>query len=143
MHGAKTDTTPALPGVRSAVEIDRHIGKQIRSKRRQLRFSQTELALFLGLSFQQVQKYERGANRISASKLYETARFLQVPLSYFFEALDVGNSGADGRMTDMARFVALPDHGDIARDFSRIESSAVRRYLVELVKNIVENGPGT
>ncbi len=72
---------------RSPNPVDTHVGQRVRTRRRLLGISQERLAEALGLTFQQVQKYERGANRISASKLYEIARFLASPVSYFFEGL--------------------------------------------------------
>lgn len=72
---------------RTANPIDEHVGRRIRMRRKLLNMSQTELGDALGLTFQQVQKYERGANRVSASKLYETARTLKVEIGYFFEGL--------------------------------------------------------
>lgn len=67
--------------------VDRHVGQRMRLLRKQQNISQEKLAEALGLTFQQVQKYERGANRISASKLYEAARFLRVPISEFYFGL--------------------------------------------------------
>src|SRR5271170_2236566 len=72
---------------RSPNPIDVHVGLQVRLRRKELKISQEKLAESLGLTFQQVQKYERGANRISASKLYEIARALRAPVSYFFDGL--------------------------------------------------------
>jgi len=73
--------------------IDSHVGARIRALRRQLRLSQTDLANSLGLTFQQVQKYENGTNRVSASMLARTARFLEVSPAYFFEGLDDMSDG--------------------------------------------------
>lgn len=73
--------------------IDVHVGTRIRLRRRMLGVSQERLAEALQLTFQQVQKYERGANRVSASKLWEISRFLEVPVSWFFDGL---KDGADG-----------------------------------------------
>src|SRR5271154_42401 len=73
---------------RSPNPIDIHVGLQVRLRRKELKISQEKLADQLGLTFQQVQKYERGANRISASKLYEIARALRVSIVWFFEGLD-------------------------------------------------------
>ncbi len=67
--------------------VDLHVGRRVAEKRISLGFSQTDLAQALGLSFQQVQKYERGANRISASKLWDVAQFLSVEIVYFFAGL--------------------------------------------------------
>jgi transcriptional regulator with XRE-family HTH domain len=91
--------------------IDVHVGARVRLRRKQLRISQSALAEALGLTFQQVQKYERGANRISASKLYETATFLRTPLGFFFDGLGAPEEGGgvDGiEATDidsLARFL--------------------------------------
>src|SRR5580692_8901907 len=78
---------PALSEDRSPNPVDLHVGARIRMRRRMLGVSQEKLADALGLTFQQVQKYERGANRVSASKLYEIAAALKTPVAYFFEGL--------------------------------------------------------
>lgn len=67
--------------------VDIHVGQRIRARRKELSVSQLALAEALGLTFQQVQKYERGSNRVSASKLWQAARTLRVPISYFYEGL--------------------------------------------------------
>jgi len=72
---------------RSPNPVDVHVGARLRLRRRQLGISQAQLAHALGLTFQQIQKYERGTNRVSASKLYEAARHLGEPVAYFFEGL--------------------------------------------------------
>src|SRR5579884_660298 len=72
---------------RSPNPVDLHVGARIRMRRKSLGVSQERLADSLGLTFQQVQKYERGANRVSASKLYEIARALQTSVAYFFDGL--------------------------------------------------------
>jgi transcriptional regulator with XRE-family HTH domain len=77
-------------------KTDLFVGSRVRARRRELRMSQTALADGLGLTFQQVQKYERGANRISASKLYEIAGLLEVPVAYFFDGLEHGVMASDG-----------------------------------------------
>src|SRR6188768_2616137 len=76
--------------------VDLHVGGRVRMRRTLLGVSQEQLADSLGLTFQQVQKYERGANRVSASKLYESARALQAPVSFFFEGLADPLDGGDG-----------------------------------------------
>lgn len=67
--------------------VDRHVGRRVCEKRISLGYNQSELGRALGLTFQQIQKYEKGANRISASKLWETARFFKIDIGYFFEGL--------------------------------------------------------
>src|SRR3982751_2918628 len=80
---------------RSPNPVDLHVGSRVRMRRKMLGISQERLAEALGLTFQQVQKYERGANRVSASKLYEIARFLSTPVAYFFEGLAETPGGED------------------------------------------------
>lgn len=70
-----------------AEAIDKHVGQRVQTMRRSLKISRAELARGIGLSFQQVQKYERGANRISASKLFQIAELLETPVGYFFEGI--------------------------------------------------------
>jgi transcriptional regulator with XRE-family HTH domain len=93
-----TDETTALQ--RSPNPVDLHVGGRIRMRRKVLGVSQERLAEALGLTFQQVQKYERGANRVSASKLYEIARFLAAPIAYFFEGLADPTTASDSDAED-------------------------------------------
>jgi transcriptional regulator with XRE-family HTH domain len=83
--------------------IDQHVGGQLRLRRAQAGLTQTELGSKVGLSFQAVQKYESGENRISASRLYQLARILDVPLSYFFEGLEVPGGSASVDPLDLGR----------------------------------------
>ncbi len=69
----------------TAHPIDKHVGDRIRLRRKMLRLTQTDLAELLGISFQQVQKYERGSNRIGCSRLYELSLILQTPIDFFFQ----------------------------------------------------------
>ena len=99
--------------------------------------SQQVLADALGLTFQQVQKYERGANRISASKLFQIAQFLEVPVSFFFEGLgevgepaERGNAMAWNEVVD--RLMAEPAGPELARNFVQIPRGPVKRRLVDL-----------
>jgi len=98
--------------------VDRHVGQRIRARRKMIGLSQSTLADALGLTFQQVQKYENGANRVSASKLYETARCLDVPVSYFFEGLPDPSDGGHGPVStdDPCQALACVDLGpELAR----------------------------
>ena len=70
-----------------ATDIDLHLGRRLRRRRRLLGLTQQQLAMQVGIRFQQIQKYEKGANRISASKLWDIARFFKVDIGYFFEGL--------------------------------------------------------
>lgn len=70
-----------------SLDVERHVGRQLRTARRVLDISQERLAGMVGVSYQQIQKYERGANRIAASRLFELAKALKVPMGYFFDGL--------------------------------------------------------
>lgn len=76
--------------------IDLHVGKRLRRRRRLLGLTQQQLAESIGIRFQQIQKYECGANRVTASRLYELAVSLNVPVNYFFEGLNMGQAPGDG-----------------------------------------------
>lgn len=83
--------------------IDQHVGGQLRLRRAQAGMTQSELGAKVGLSFQAVQKYETGENRISASRLFQLARILDVPLSYFFEGLDEAGRAEETASSDLTR----------------------------------------
>jgi transcriptional regulator with XRE-family HTH domain len=123
--------------------IDVHVGLQVRLRRKELKISQEKLAEALGLTFQQVQKYERGANRISASKLYEIARALQVPIGWFFEGLadssEAGGDSADGQTPFAHSFLTTQEGIDLANLFPKVQRKRVRRRLVDLVRAMVED----
>ena len=122
--------------------IDVHVGLQVRLRRKQLKISQEKLADALGLTFQQVQKYERGSNRISASKLYEIARTLKVSISWFFEGLgdpmeDSGEEGG-GASAFAHGFLLTQDGVDLANLFPKITERRVRRRIVDLVRAMTD-----
>ena len=129
---------------RSPNPIDVHVGLQVRLRRKELKISQEKLAETLGLTFQKVQKYERGTNRISASKLYEIARSLRVSIAWFFEGLsdplEGRNAGAHASdATPSAQsFLTTPEGIDLANLFPRIQHVRVRRRLVDLVRSMTE-----
>jgi transcriptional regulator with XRE-family HTH domain len=124
--------------------VDLYVGARLRVRRKVLGLSQTQLADALGITFQQIQKYERGANRISASKLYEAARLLQSPVSYFFDGLDETALSAtdDGFAQRMTQFVATPEGLELASLFPRLGDRRLRRRVVDLVKAMVDDEPG-
>jgi transcriptional regulator with XRE-family HTH domain len=123
--------------------IDVHVGLQVRLRRKELKISQERLADALGLTFQQVQKYERGDNRISASKLYEIARALRVPIGWFFEGLsDPAAEGSEPEAASFAHDFLMTQEGiDLANLFPKIEHRRVRRRLVDLVRSLAEDDP--
>jgi transcriptional regulator with XRE-family HTH domain len=127
---------------RSPNPIDVHVGERIRRRRRALGVSQDRLAEQLGLTFQQVQKYERGANRVSASKLYQIANTLQASVSFFFDGLpDPPRSLGVSEPAAVAfnhEIGLTPEERELASFLSRIENKQVRRRLLELVRTLAE-----
>ncbi len=111
------------------VDIDKHIGQRLRERRVVLGLSQTELADGLGISFQQVQKYEEGHNRIAAGRLYGCAQLLDVPPEYFFEGLDGSDIGTpDETRSDEAM--------KLARAYYSIDDPAQRQHVRMLARAI-------
>ena len=129
--------------------IDLHVGTRVRLRRKALNMSQETLADSIQLTFQQVQKYERGANRISASKLYEIARVLKVRVQYFFDGYedDVGLASENG--TDLTHerrvdaFLATAEGIELAESFPKIRRRELRQRIVQLVTTISKEDDST
>jgi transcriptional regulator with XRE-family HTH domain len=120
---------------------DQHVGSRVRMRRMMLSMSQEKLGFALGLTFQQVQKYEKGANRISASRLQQLSHILQVPVTFFFEGTPNASAphGSNGSALSMAQiddFVSDLDGLRLIRAFMRIDNAALRRRIVMLVQEI-------
>ena len=119
--------------------IDRHVGSRVRMRRLMLGMSQTKLADGVGLTFQQVQKYEKGTNRMGASRLQQIAHVLQVPVPFFFEgapssgALSQGTAPSPGYVYE---FLATSNGVALTKAFMRINDAKLRRRIVELVEQI-------
>lgn len=122
--------------------IDKHVGSRVRMRRMMLSMSQEKLGDALGLTFQQVQKYEKGTNRIGASRLQAIANILQVPVSFFFEGAPHGPGGMASGMSEapspayVSDFLATSDGLSLTKSFMRIKSSKLRRRIVDLVEQI-------
>ncbi len=118
--------------------VDVHVGQRIRMRRLMVGVTQTQLADELRLTFQQVQKYEKGTNRVSASKLYAICKVLTVPPEYFFEGLPKIGSSSPKRQTlaDEASFLGTTDGIELMRSFKKIHTKPVRRHIVGLVKSL-------
>ena len=127
--------------------IDIHVGGRVRLRRTLLGLSQEKLGDALGLTFQQVQKYERGVNRIGASRLFDLARVLDVPIGFFFDDMP---DALGGTMNSTRRTYGLADQQDgfdddtlhrretleLVRAYYRINDSAVRKRVFELIKSL-------
>lgn len=134
--------------------VDIHVGKQLRMQRIIMGLSQEALAKAVGITFQQVQKYERGVNRMSSSRLFEFSQVLNVSIAYFFEGYD--DHGAAG-MQDTSESVPGVSEGEAAefepeqvftreslelmRCFHRVKSPQVKRRIVELTRAVADNKP--
>jgi transcriptional regulator with XRE-family HTH domain len=119
--------------------VDLHVGARIRLRRRMQGVSQEKLADALGLTFQQVQKYERGANRVSASKLYEIAAALRAPITYFFDGLADPAENELGAPAGTAErsvhnFLMTTEGLELAKLFPEIPRGPVRRRLLDLLR---------
>ena len=122
--------------------IDKHVGSRVRMRRMMLSMSQEKLGDALGLTFQQVQKYEKGTNRIGASRLQQIAHILQVPVSFFFEGAPTTPGGHTGGMNEapspayVSDFLATSDGLSLTKSFMRIKNGKLRRRIVDLVEQI-------
>jgi transcriptional regulator with XRE-family HTH domain len=121
--------------------IDKHVGGRVRMRRMMLAMSQQKLADALGLTFQQVQKYENGSNRMGASRLQQMSDILQVPVEVFFEGSPnasepLGSNGSALSMAQIDDFVSNSDGLRLIGAFMRIDNAAVRRRIVMLVQEI-------
>lgn len=121
--------------------IDRRIGQRVKARRLEASMSQESLAESLGVTFQQVQKYEKGVNRISASRLFEIATALNVPVAYFFEGLISARGPGVGEATEsdiIAETLATAEGVQLVALFHGIRSPRLRRRVVDLVRVLAE-----
>jgi transcriptional regulator with XRE-family HTH domain len=126
--------------------IDKHVGSRVRMRRMMLGMSQEKLGDSLGLTFQQVQKYEKGTNRIGASRLQQISHILQVPVSFFFEGAPtvplssrpegIGEAPSPAYVSD---FLATSDGLALTKAFTKIADSKLRRRIVDLVEQIASS----
>src|SRR3981081_4257752 len=127
---------------RALNSIDKHVGSRVRTRRIMLGMSQTTLGDGLGITFQQVQKYEKGANRVSASRLQHISHILQVPVPFFFEGAppvpgQTTGNGAARSPAYVTDFLASSDGLALTKAFMRIKKRELRRRIVDLVEEIV------
>lgn len=116
---------------RAAGEVDRRLGERVRARRHAIGMSQEQLADLVGITFQQVQKYEMGFNRIAASRLLDIAAALETPVTYFYEGLTKSRRKAKARAEDL-----LAQHGaaELVRLYASIEHDHIRRRVLDLVR---------
>ena len=128
---------------RAPKQVDLHVGARIRLRRKMLGMRHEQLACTIKLTFQQVQKYERGSNRVSASKLYDMAKALQVPVTFFFEGLADPTSDnaphpsatANRAVTD---FINTTEGLELAQIFPKVRPASVRRRILDLAQLVAD-----
>ena len=121
--------------------VDKYVGSRVRMRRIMLGMSQEKLGDALGLTFQQIQKYEKGTNRVGASRLQQSADVLQVPVSFMFEGIPAGAPTAAGFADApstgyISDFLATSEGLALTRAFTRISDAKLRRSIVDLVEQI-------
>jgi transcriptional regulator with XRE-family HTH domain len=118
--------------------VDKHVGSRARMRRMMLGMSQEKLGDALGLTFQQVQKYEKGTNRISASRLQHLSQILQVTVPFFFEGAPGTAARLDEPPSYVNEFLVSSDGLVLAKAFTRIRDAKLRRLIVRLVEDCAE-----
>jgi transcriptional regulator with XRE-family HTH domain len=135
-------------GSRRPNPIDVHVGSRVRLQRMLLGVSQERLGERLGLTFQQIQKYEKGVNRIGASRLFDLAQVLGVPIQFFYDDAPIGEPQASAAATGMAErsadgyifdFLNTREGLELNRAFARISDPKSRRAILDLVRKLAGN----
>jgi transcriptional regulator with XRE-family HTH domain len=127
--------------------VDRYVGSRVRMRRIMLGMSQEKLGEALGLTFQQIQKYEKGTNRVGASRIQQISEILQVPVSFLFEGGPSGTTNAESFREGtspayVSDFLATSEGLALTRAFTRITDAKLRRSIVEMVEQIAaREGP--
>lgn len=119
------DATMVVPNARAALDADLHVGQKVRKARKAMDMSQTELGNLLGVSFQQVQKYEKGSNRIGSGRLWEISRVLRVPIDYFFDGIDDEVSSD----TSVPWWLL-----DLAKQIEAIKDEKLQKQIISLIE---------
>ena len=126
---------------KQANPIDIQVGNRVRIRRMLIGMSQERLGDLLGLTFQQVQKYEKGVNRIGAGRLFEMSRILNVPVDFFYEGVNAHTGqagGAEGESAPVMEFVSSGEGLQLSLAFMKIKDAKVRKRVLDLVKSLAE-----
>ncbi|MGE0045393.1 MAG: helix-turn-helix domain-containing protein [Hyphomonadaceae bacterium] len=125
---------------RTANAVDKRIGQKVRTRRLEVSMSQERLAELLGVTFQQVQKYEKGVNRIAASRLFDIAGALDVPVAHFFDGLASARAGVAEGKADSFLYDTLstPEGLQLVSMFASIKNPRIRRRVLDLVRALTE-----
>ncbi len=133
------DATPYGRGTGVPDPVDVQVGARVRTRRLLIGMNQETLARALGLTFQQVQKYEGGANRVSASRLSQIAEILGVPISYFFSDLEPDGAESSPRDREARERLQRPETIDLIRAYYAIADQAVRDQFLDMVKAVAQS----
>jgi len=126
---------------KQANPIDIQVGNRVRIRRMLIGMSQERLGDLLGLTFQQVQKYEKGVNRIGAGRLFEMARILNVPVDFFYEGVNSAprpGGDAEGGGAPVMEFISSGEGLQLSLAFMKIKDAKVRKRVLDLVKSLAE-----
>jgi transcriptional regulator with XRE-family HTH domain len=127
--------------MKSPNPVDVHVGRRVKMRRMMLKLSQTDLGKKSGITFQQIQKYEKGANRVSASRLQEFAKMLDVPVSFFFEGLESNGAKLKNAPADLAQqLLATRDGIELTKAFISVDDKMLRRSIVNMVEEAAKRG---
>ncbi|HEY7382943.1 MAG TPA: helix-turn-helix transcriptional regulator [Beijerinckiaceae bacterium] len=130
---------------KAATAIDKHVGRRVRMRRMLIGMTQEKLGEALGLTFQQVQKYEKGTNRIGASRLHQIGAILGVPVEFFYEgapALGGKASASELPASYGSEFLSTPEGVQLMKAFTRIRNERIRRRVIDLLLALGESEQG-
>ncbi len=132
-------------GVKKPDPVDIHVGSRLRLRRMMLGISQEKLGDNLGLTFQQIQKYEKGTNRIGASRLFQLSKILEVNVQFFFDEIVLDNGNQENQTENQGKqedqildFLNSREGLDLNRAFTQISDHTVRRRVIDLLKSIAK-----
>lgn len=130
---------------RRSTPVDAYVGRRLKQRREDLNMSQERLAEMLGISFQQVQKYERGLNRVGASRLFQLCGIMAVDSTFFFDGLSaimpsgVAETAPEIDTLSTASLLAAPGALELLADYARLKSTAQRKKVLELIKLLADD----
>jgi transcriptional regulator with XRE-family HTH domain len=134
-----------MPNERRSTPVDAYVGRRLKQRREDLSMSQERLAEMLGISFQQVQKYERGLNRVGASRLFQLCSILGVESSFFFDGLSptpisgMAEAAPEFDTLSTASLLAAPGALELLADYARLKSAGQRKKVLELIKLLADD----
>jgi transcriptional regulator with XRE-family HTH domain len=131
----------ALARVKDPQPVDRHVGSRVRMQRMLTGISQEKLGAACGITFQQIQKYEKGSNRMGASRLHQIARVLGVPVEFFYEGVPTGQGSGGPIVVDrdsrsLTDFLATSEGLELVKAFMAVKDQKVRRRIVDLTRAV-------